>query len=142
MLNPFFTTTMKIKQLLFFGLLLSASGTFAQSDTLEKIYTSVDEEASFPGGNKAMSDYIHKRLLYPQAAIVNDIEGTCLLQLIVQKDGSIANVTVERGVAGCPECDQQAISLVQRMPKWEPAKNKGYQVGSLVKIPVRFSLTD
>lgn len=106
----------------------------------EEILTFVAEEASFPGGQAEMMKYLSKNIKYPEVAIQAGIQGKVTLRFVVGKDGSIENVTVARGVPGCPECDREAIRVVKSMPKWKPAKNDGKVVKSYFNLPVTFKL--
>ncbi len=106
----------------------------------EEILTFVAEEASFPGGTAEMMKYLGKNIKYPEVAIQAGIQGKVTLRFVVGKDGSIENVTVARGVPGCPECDKEAIRVVKSMPKWKPAKNDGKVVKSYFNLPVTFKL--
>ena len=107
---------------------------------VEEIPTIVDEYASFPGGAAAMKKFLGENLNYPQTAIEEELEGKCFLSFIVDTDGSISNVTVTRKVPGCPECDKEAVRVVNKMPKWTPAKNGGKVTKSKFNLPVTFKL--
>jgi protein TonB len=58
--------------------------------------------------------------------------------MIIQKDGSISNVSVLRGAPDCPECDKEAVWVIKSMPNWVPAKVNGQPVNSYFNLPVRF----
>lgn len=102
--------------------------------------TFVEEEATFPGGTAAMNAYIVNNLVYPQIAIENNLQGKCYLKFVVSVDGSISQVTVVRGVQGCPECDKAALKVVKSMPNWKPGKNNGRSVASWFQLPINFTL--
>lgn len=106
----------------------------------EEILTFVAEEASFPGGPAEMMKYLSRNIKYPEVAIQAGIQGKVNLRFVVGKDGSIENVTLTKGVPGCPECDREAIRVVKSMPKWKPAKNDGKVVKSYFNLPVTFKL--
>jgi len=106
----------------------------------DEILTFVAEEASFPGGAAEMMRYLSKNIKYPEVAIQAGIQGKVNLRFVVGKDGSIENVTLTKGVPGCPECDKEAIRVVRSMPKWKPAKNDGKVVKSYFNLPVTFKL--
>ena len=99
----------------------------------------VDEQAEFVGGREAMLEFINKNLNYPQAAKDAQIQGKCYLKLIVEKDGSISNVTVMKGVRDYPECDKEAVRLIKMMPKWKPGKINGNPVRSYYHLPIAFN---
>lgn len=109
-------------------------------EEVEEILTFVAEEASFPGGTAEMMKYLSKNIKYPEIAIQANIQGRVNLRFVVGKDGSIENVTVAKGVPGCPECDREAVRVVKSMPKWKPAKNDGKVVKSYFNLPVTFKL--
>ena len=100
----------------------------------------VDEEAVFPGGPAAMNAYIVNNLVYPQVAIENNIQGKCYLKFVVSVDGSISQVTIVRGVTGCPECDKAALKVVKSMPAWKPGKLNGRSTASWFQLPINFTL--
>jgi protein TonB len=106
----------------------------------EEVLTFVEEEASYKGGYAAMMKYIQDNLEYPQVAVENNIQGKCYLKFVVEKDGQISNVSVARGLAGCPECDKAAMKVIRSMPPWTAGKNGGKPVRSWFQIPINFAL--
>lgn len=104
------------------------------------IYTFVDEPAEFPGGTAALRKFLGDNLQYPQTAQELELQGKCYLQFVVSAAGNISNVTVQRGVPDCPECDKEAIRVVKSMPKWKPGKNGGKEVNSTFNLPIVFKL--
>lgn len=105
-----------------------------------KIHEVTQEEAFFPGGRTAMLKFLSKNINYPEIARIANIQGKVTLNFVVGKNGEIENVTVAKGVPGCPECDKEAIRVVKAMPKWKPAKNNGKAVRSYFYLPVTFRL--
>ncbi len=85
---------------------------------------------SFPGGEKAMIDYFVKKIIYPEQAKINKIEGISYISYIVNVDGSISDVEVVKGKENHPLLDQAAMDCVRKMPTWTP----GYIDGSPVKM--------
>jgi len=106
----------------------------------ELIYDIVDEPADFRGGVGALRKYMVENLRYPQMAVEEEISGKCFLQFVVQKDGSISNIKVKKGVPDCPEWDAEAIRMVKSMPKWVPGKINEKAVNSTFSLPVTFKL--
>ncbi len=104
----------------------------------EKIFTAVEQRAEFPGGESALYSWLQKNLRYPERAQQNDIQGRVIVRFVVNKDGSIEQVTVAKGVD--KDLDQEAIRVVKRMPKWQPGKNNGQAVRSYFTLPVTFKL--
>lgn len=105
-----------------------------------EVYTVVDEMPEFPGGSMEMMKYIQKNLQYPSTAREAGISGKCFLKFIVNPDGSIVNPTLIKSVAGCPDCDKEAIRLVNSMPKWKPAKLNGKPVPVYFNLPINFTI--
>ncbi len=102
----------------------------------EEIFTFVDEEAEFPGGYPAMMQFIQKNYVYPPTALDMGIEGKVYVKFVVTSDGSITSVQVERGLAGCPECDKEALRVVKLMKGWKPGKVNGKSVSSVFRLPL------
>lgn len=107
------------------------------TDTIE-IYTVVEQSAEFPGGEAALKIFIEKNLNYPSDARSKGIQGIVYLSFVVEKDGSITNIKVLRGIGG--GCDEEAIRMLKAMPKWIPAKQNQKIVRSHFTIPIRFVL--
>ena len=105
-----------------------------------EIYTYVDEDPEFPGGYAAMMAFIQKNFNYPQVAIENNIQGKCYVKFVVKVDGTVSSVQVERGIAGCPECDKEAVRVVRMMPGWRAGKVNGKSVSTLYRLPINFAL--
>ncbi len=104
----------------------------------EPIFALVQEPAKYPGGDEALLKFIHKNIKYPKQAIKNNISGTVYVQFITEKDGSISDVKVIRGIGG--GCDEEAVRIVNKMPKWIPVKQKGVPVRYLNVIPITFKI--
>ena len=75
---------------------------------------------------------------YPSYAKKNGIEGQVLVVFIVEKDGSISNAEVSWGVD--PSLDQEALRIVNKMPKWKPGKQGGSTVRVKFHLPIKFML--
>lgn len=104
------------------------------------VYQIVDEQASYPGGIKALRTYLSKNIKYPDRAVKEGIEGKCIVQFVVSNKGKISKIRIKQGVPGCPECDSEAVRVIQKMPKWEPGKVNGIKVNSTFSVPVSFKL--
>jgi protein TonB len=105
----------------------------------EKIYTAVEIQPSFPGGEEALLQFLYDNVEYPQVAYENGIEGIVLLKMVIEADGSISNIEVMRDIGG--GCAEEVIRVVKRMPKWTPGVQAGYKVRVSVVLPVQFELT-
>ncbi len=105
------------------------------------VYEIVDEPAEFPGGLEALKKYMAENLKYPETAKEKGLEGKCYIQFVVSLDGKISNVKIRKGVVDCPECDKEAVRMVEAMPLWKPGKVNGRAVSSLFSLPVLFKLS-
>lgn len=104
----------------------------------DKVFDVVEQYPSFPGGEGAMFSYISNNLRYPQKAAENGVQGRVSVKFIVEKDGSISNVEVNRSVD--PDLDNEAMRVIKNMPKWNPAKQNGTEVRAYYYVPVAFRL--
>ncbi len=103
-----------------------------------KIYTVVNQQPDFPGGEDSLMAFIKKNLKYPAFAKENGIQGRVTLSFVVEKDGSISNIEILRSPA--EELSQEAIRIVKSMPKWKPGVLKGENVRVKYVLPVTFRL--
>lgn len=104
----------------------------------EEIFVAVEQQAEFPGGQGALMKFLSSNIRYPESAQQNDIQGRVIVKFVVEKDGSIGNVTVVKGVDR--DLDREAIRVVKKMPRWQPGKNNGVAVRSYFNLPVTFRL--
>ena len=104
----------------------------------EEIFQAVEQPAEFPGGNAALMKWLSQNIRYPEAAQQNDIQGRVVVKFVVEKDGSIGQATIVKGVD--KDLDREAIRVVKKMPKWQPGKNNGVAVRSYFNLPVTFKL--
>lgn len=104
----------------------------------EEIFQAVEQPAQFPGGDAAMMKWLANNVRYPESAQQNDIQGRVIVKFVVEKDGSIGNATILKGVD--KDLDREALRVVKKMPKWQPGKNNGVAVRSYFNLPVVFRL--
>ena len=97
-----------------------------------------DVEAGFPGGPAAMMKWINDNVKYPQTSIEMNEQGRVFLSFVVEKDGSITNVKVERGIS--IDLDREAKRVVRNMPKWIPGESAGRAVRARCRLPINFQL--
>ncbi len=100
----------------------------------------IEDTPIFPGGDKAMYEFLAKNLKYPQAAKDSNIQGTVYVQFVVEKDGSIVESKVLRDIGG--GCGKEALRVVKLMPKWMPRKQGGKRVRSEFTLPIVFQYKD
>lgn len=104
----------------------------------EEVFLSVEENPEFPGGPAKLLEYVQKNLKYPMMARESDIQGRVFVGFVVEKDGSISNVKVLRGIGG--GCDEEAVRVVQSLPKFKPGKQRGNPVRVQYTLPIVFKL--
>ena len=145
------------KLALFLGFMFCTLGMWAQVDTT--VYKVVEEMPRFPSScetldttimakqtcsNKAMLEYVYERVVYPQEAINENIQGTAVITFIVEKDGSITQPSIARDLGG--GTGLAAMSVVLGMQeqglKWRPGRQNGEVVRVQFNLPVRFRLRD
>ena len=106
----------------------------------EEIFVAVEQQAEFPGGQPALMKWLQQNIRYPEAAQQNDIQGRVVVKFVVEKDGSIGQAQIIRGVD--KDLDREALRVVNKMPKWQPGKNNGVAVRSYFTLPVSFKLNN
>jgi periplasmic protein TonB len=103
-----------------------------------EIFTVVESMPEFPGGAEQMMIFIAKNIKYPPMARESGIQGRVFVNFVVEPNGSVSNVKVLRGIGG--GCDEEAIRVVETMPKWTPGRQRGKAVRVSFNLPVRFTL--
>lgn len=109
-------------------------------DTVDKPYTLVEQMPVYPGGEGAMNKFVKENLRYPVTAQEEGIQGRVNIRFIVEKDGTISNVNILRGIDS--KCDKEAVRLVKSFPKWVPGKQNGNVVRVYYTMPIKFYLND
>ena len=104
----------------------------------DTVYQVVEQMPQFPGGEKALMEYIGKNIVYPVEAKEKEIQGRVFINFVIEKDGSVSNVKVLRGIGG--GCDEEAVRAVSSLPKWKPGIQKGKPVRVSYQIPILFKL--
>ncbi|TNF47860.1 MAG: energy transducer TonB [Bacteroidetes bacterium] len=104
----------------------------------EPICSIPEVDADYPGGMAAMNQYLMENMVYPQYCLENEITGKVILQFIIEKDGSISHIEVKKEIH--PLLAQESVRLVENMPKWIPAQNKGENVRSRTFLPISYSV--
>ena len=92
----------------------------------------------FPGGVKALRQYLAATVKYPKIAQEKGIQGKVYVTFVVNKDGSVLNTKIARGVD--PLLDAEALRVVSSLPKWNPGKQKGQAVAVQYTVPINFAL--
>lgn len=105
----------------------------------DEVYMSVEKTPEFPGGTNTMFDFIRKNVKYPESAKEKGIEGRVYVNFVIDKDGSISDIKVLRGL--CKEIDEEAVRVVKAMPKWNPGMQDGEPVRVQYTLPFYFKIS-
>jgi len=98
----------------------------------------VEEMPMFPGGDKALLDYIALNTNYPEVAKENNIQGRVIVRFCVTAKGGVSQVSILKGVD--PELDKEAIRVVNTLPTFKPGKQGGKAVPVWFSVPITFTL--
>ncbi len=102
------------------------------------VFTIVEESASPVGGMDAFYAYIARTMIYPNQARRMQIEGKVYVEFVIERDGSITGVRTLKGIGA--GCDEEAVRVVARAPKWNPGKQRGRTVRQKMVLPVNFRM--
>lgn len=102
------------------------------------IFMVVESMPEFPGGEASLYKYLAENIKYPQMAKESGIQGRVFVTFVVERDGSVTDVRVLRGIGG--GCDEEAVRVVKNMPRWTPGKQRGKSVRVQYNLPVKFTL--
>ncbi|MBP5763954.1 MAG: M56 family metallopeptidase [Bacteroidales bacterium] len=102
------------------------------------VFTVVETNPEFPGGDVALMTFVKNNLKYPAEAAKQGIQGRVTVKFIVEKDGSVSNIEVMRTPHEL--LSKEAIRIVEMMPKWEPGKQRGENVRVWYVMPITFRL--
>lgn len=136
-----------MKSLLSICLIFIAFSVLGQTDsivtvdtTLNYELTQVNKKAEFPGGEQALMKFIAQHLKYPLKAIENDIEGTVIMQFVVNTDGSISDIAPVGDKRFGFGLEDECIRVIKSMPAWSPASIKGKNVKMQFRLPIKFKI--
>lgn len=138
-----------MRNLIVFAFLTVSYFSFAQSDSSgssvateppKETFKMVEEMPEFPGGERAMLKYIADHIRYPRKAIRKGIEGTVKLKFVVNVKGDIENIQVISTKKLGYGCEEEAIRVIENMPRWKPGKQNGTLVPVYFSIPINFKL--
>ena len=113
-------------------------GNLLANDTV--VYKSADVPPAFKGGDAELNRYLSRNIKYPKEARDNNIKGRVTIGFIVEKDGTLTNVKLVRGIGG--GCDEEAVRAMSVSPKWNPGLNSGKPVRVRYSIPVAYALSE
>lgn len=123
---------------LFTIILFASCGNSIEISESDEIVDFPDIEAKFPGGPDRMKRYLAKNIRYPETAMELGDQGKVYVEFVVEKDGSLSNVHVVRGVS--KEIDKESVRVISNMPNWKPAINNNEYVRARCRVPINFIL--
>jgi TonB family protein len=127
------------KTLFTFILILSLFVAKGQTtDTINQVFTFVEKSAEFPGGLDKLYLYLQNNIDYPIDSYKKNIQGKVFVTFVVERDGSLTNVAILRGVS--PDIDAEAIKVVRNSPKWSPGIQNGKPVRVQFSMAINFKL--
>lgn len=139
-----------MKKLLVFWCLIQSFQLSAQVDSKVTVADTTKAEFSdstilvsivkpeFPGGNKALAEYLSNKIDYTPDAIIDKVEGTVIVSFIIYEDGSIRNIRVLKGIH--PSLDMVAVEAIKGMPAWKAGTIKGKPSKQELSLPIKFTL--
>ena len=117
-----------------------ASSSYCQQQKEDTVFAIVEVLPEFPGGEKALSKFLSKNIVYPKQAKKNGIKGTVIVTFVIDKEGKVTKPRVVRDIGG--GCGAEAIRVVKLMPNWKPGTQRGTPVSVTFNLPVRFKLDE
>ncbi len=130
-----------MKRILLLFILLSSTGYSQSNETIEsEIIEFPDVDASFPGGLDSLTVFFQKHISYPVEAIDNKIQGTVLLSFMVDSEGKISSIRIQKSPSEL--LSNEAMRIVQSMPNWIPATYKEKNCSSYYSMPINFTLPE
>ena len=110
---------------------------YSQSDDADNdVYNMVDQSAKFQDGYNSIIKFVQENIKFPAEAKENNVHGRLMLSVVVEKDGSLSDITVKKGLGY--GLDEEIVRIIKMMPKWQPAQHKGKTVRQLQTIVIPF----
>lgn len=109
------------------------------ADPEQEIFIDTYNVPEFPGGQKALFEYLASNVRYEDLVWDADITGRVVVQFLVQADGSITDIEVVRSM-GYPEFDEEAVRVISEMPKWVWKCDPEKYAPIRYTVPVNFKL--
>ncbi len=110
----------------------------AEAEETSEVFFIVENMPEFPGGELALRKFIANAIKYPVIAQENGIQGKVYVNFVVDKDGSVTQAKIARGVDG--SLDKEALRVVNSLPKWKPGQQRGKPVRVSYTVPISFVL--
>ena len=116
----------------------TATATVSLQQKKNKVYDQPEVLPEFPGGMQKLMEYLITSVKYPAEAQKKSIQGRVFVQFIVEKNGTISHLEISKTTH--PLLDNEALRVVESMPKWTPGKVKGKAVRTSMTLPISFKL--
>lgn len=107
-------------------------------DNTSEVFQPVEVTASPQEGIREFYKFVAEKIKYPRKARNLGIEGKVYVQFVVQKDGSLSDIQIVKGIGG--DCDKEVLRVIKTSPKWRPALSKNLPVRQVIVLPITFSL--
>jgi protein TonB len=111
-----------------------------EEEEVEQVFTIVEDQPEFPGGMPAFYKFVGDKMKYPAQARRMGIEGRVFVQFVVDKDGTVTEVTAVKGIGA--GCDEEAERVLRTAPKFKPGKQRGRPVKVRMVLPIIFKLNN
>ena len=113
-----------------------------QTTDTSKIYDIVEQDAEFPGGADSLRSYIIDNIRMNSIIEFSDKEmyNRVIVRFVVNKEGIVEQVEIDRAGDYCPPCNKEALRLVKSMPKWSPGMVNGQPVAMYFRLPIIFAV--
>ncbi|MCK5370208.1 MAG: energy transducer TonB [Cyclobacteriaceae bacterium] len=109
-----------------------------KEEDVDVVHDIVESMPSFEGGISEFYKFVGKNLKYPAQARRMGIEGKVFVHFVVDKDGSLSDIKVVRGIGA--GCDAEVLRIIRKSPKWNPGKQRGRPVRVRMMLPITFKL--
>lgn len=106
----------------------------------EEIFPIVEHNPDPSGGYQAFYEFLFQEIKYPKQAIRSGIEGKVFVQFVVNKNGELTDFIIARGIG--QGCDEEAIRVLRKAPRWQPGKQRGKPVKVRMMMPIQFTLME
>lgn len=114
----------------------------AAPETADKnrVLNAVETAPAYPGGNEAMFHFLARNIKYPSPASRANVSGKVFVNFVVSAEGEIQDVKVLKGIGF--GCDEEAVRVISKFPKWAPAKQNGKPVSVKFTVPIQFQMAE
>lgn len=128
--------TLSIFILILFSLSLPSLAQVEQEE--EVVFSVIENMPEFEGGEKEMTKFLMKNLNYPEQAREKGVMGNVYVSFVVNKEGKVTDAKVIKGIGS--GCDEESLRVVNLMPDWKPATQRGKAVKCRMNLPIRYNL--